>query len=248
MKNIKQLQKELGEEIENNNTVNKEADDLYEKNLEISENYQKLQKKYDELYNCNKNNESKIINLEKDLRQSLILDLSSVNNNTIDVNGYSINVNGGCGLMIKDLRKKKAELENQVIELKNEIREQDEDLLELSNELKNKNEKIEQYKTLINDEKGKNYKLQKKLKELNIKIAMFDGYMPDNEQFKNSNINIHNNNNNYLNIFTNANIGDKNDILTNQIVPENFNIIKCVHLQSNNRQYKWYLFQKKKSN
>ena len=105
-KNIKKLQKELGKEIENNNTINKEADDLFEKNVKISENFKNLKKKYDELYNCNKNNESKIINLEKDLKQTMILDISSATNNTIDVNGYSININGSCSLMIKNLRKK----------------------------------------------------------------------------------------------------------------------------------------------
>ena len=37
-KNLKKLKKELGREIENNNNVNKEADDLFEKNIKISEN------------------------------------------------------------------------------------------------------------------------------------------------------------------------------------------------------------------
>ena len=245
-KQIKKIKKELGKEIENNNTVNKEADDLYEKNLKMTQNYQLLQQKYDELYICNKNNESKIINFEKDLRQSMIMDSSSVANNTIDINGYNININGGASLMIKDLRKKKAELENQIIQLKNDIKEQDEDLTELTNEIKSKDEKIEEYKTLLNDEKGINYKLKKKLKELNNKISSLDGGCG---QIKNSsinnNINVQNNNNNYLNIYQNSNINNySNEAISNSIISDNYNIIKCVHLPFNNKQFRWYLFQK----
>ena len=169
------------------------------------------------------------------------MNLSSVTNNTIDMNEYNIIINGGCSLMIKDLRKKKAELENQVIQLKNEIKEQDEDLEELNNELKSKNEKIEEYKTLINDEKGKNYRLQKKLKELNNKLSTLDGFISEKDQYTNNNIN-YNNINNYLNIYSNRN--DNNDIISKTIFPDNYNIIKCVHLSFNNRQLKWYLFHK----
>ena len=169
------------------------------------------------------------------------MDLSSATNNTIDVNGYSININGGCNLMIKDLRKKKAELENLVIQLKSEIKEQDEDLMDLTNELNAKNMKLEEYKNLINDERSKNYKLQKKIKELSKKLPSLDGYMADNEQYKNNNINILNNNNNYLNIYANPNI---NEIISNSVLQDNFNIIKCIHVPFNNRQFKWYIFQK----
>jgi len=143
--------------------------------------------------------------------------------------------------MIKDLRKKKAELENLVIQLKSEIKEQDEDLMDLTNELNAKNMKLEEYTNLINDERSKNYKLQKKIKELSKKLPSLDGYIADNEQYKNNNINILNNNNNYLNIYANPNI---NEIISNSVLQDNFNIIKCIHVPFNNRQFKWYIFQK----
>jgi hypothetical protein len=65
--------------------------------------------------------------------------------------------------------------------------------------------------------------------------------MADSEQYKNNNINILNNNNNYLNIYANPNI---NDIIPNSILQDNYNIIKCIHVPFNNRQFKWYIFQK----
>ena len=218
-KNLKKLKKELGREIENNNNVNKEADDLFEKNIKISENYQKLQKKYEELFNNNKDKEAKIIN------QGDLTDFDSINNDQIS----NININGSRNLMIKNLKTKNEELEQQIIELENELKEQDEELIELNNELKNKEEKLDECNSIINDIKDKNYELQKKLKQLNDKISTFDNQNIDKS----------------LNLSEKKNInGNNKELDEEQLIPENYNIIKCVHLTINNKQYKWYILEK----
>ena len=226
-KNIKKLKKELGREIENNNNVNKEADDLFEKNIKISESYQKLQKKYEELFNNNKDKEAKIISLEKDLNQCEFMDFDTLSNEKIN----NININGNGKLMIKNLKAKNEELEQQILELQNELKEQDEDLTDLNNELKNKEEKLEEYNIILNEEKGKNYELQKKLKELIEKLSIIDD------------INIQNQN---LNEKLNGN-GNNQEINSEQFIPDNFNILKCIHLSINNNHFRWYILKKIKS-
>ena len=131
--------------------------------------------------------------------------------------------------MIKNLKEKNEELEQQILELENELKEQDEELIELNNELKNKDEKLEECNSVINDIKEKNYELQKKLKELTEKISSFDNKKIDK----------------YFNLSEkkNANGNDK-DIDQEQMIPNNYNIIKSVHIIRNNKQYKWYIFEK----
>jgi hypothetical protein len=109
------------------------------------------------------------------------------------------------------------------------LKEQDEELIELNNELKNKDEKLEECNSLINDIKEKNYELQKKLKELTEKVSAFDNKKTDK----------------YFNLSEkkNANGNDK-DIDQEQLIPNNYNIIKSVHIIRNNKQYKWYIFEK----
>ena len=51
-----------------------------------------------------------------------------------------------------------------------------------------------------------------------------------------------------MNIYANSNINENNDFLSRTIIPDNYNILKCVHIPFNSRQFKWYLFQKKNKN
>jgi len=224
-KNLKKLKKELGREIENNNNVNKEADDLFEKNIKISENYQKLKKKYEELYNNNKDKEAKIISLEKDLNQIDLTDFDDLSNDQTNNN-----INGNSNLMIKKLKEKNEELEQQILELENELKEQDEDLNEMNNDIKNKEEKLDEYNNIINDEKEKNHKLQKKLEKLNEQLSSLDNKSINNQ---------------YQNISENKNINGNNEDIYNELfTPDNYNILKCIHLLINNKQYRWYILEK----
>ena len=143
----------------------------------------------------------------------------------------NININGNGKLMIKNLKTKNEELEEQILELQNELKEQDEDLTDLKNELKNKEEKLEEYDVIINEEKDKNHELQKKIKELNEKISLIDD------------INIQNK---ILNEKNNIN-GINHQINQEDFIPDNFNILKCVHLPINNKHFKWYILGKIKS-
>ena len=225
-KSLKKLKKELGREIENNNNVNKEADDLFEKNIKISENYQKLQKKYEELFNNNKDKEAKIISLEKDLNnQADLIDFDSINSEQINT------TNGNSNLIIKNLKAKNEELEQQILELENELKEQDEDLIELNNELKNKEEKVEECNNIINNIKEKNYELQKQIKDLTDNINSKDINRKKTIQYLNSSEKKKEN-------------GITNEIIPELFTPDNYNILKCIHLQINNKQYKWYILEK----
>jgi hypothetical protein len=103
----------------------------------------------------------------------------------------------------------------------------------LNNELKNKEEKLEEYDIIINEEKEKNYELQKKLKELNEKISMIDDINSQNK---------------FLNEKNNINgINTNHELNPEEFIPDNFNILKCVHLPINNKHFKWYILGKIKS-
>ena len=57
-KKIEKLRKQLDDEIDSNNKVNKEADDLYEEAMKYKDQCQDLKKKYDELLKSNSKNKS----------------------------------------------------------------------------------------------------------------------------------------------------------------------------------------------
>ena len=133
--------------------------------------------------------------------------------------------------MLKKLKDENEDLQQQIFELQNELKEQDEELIDMNNDLKNKEEKLDEYNFIINEEKGKNHELQKKLKELNEKLTSLE----------NKNIQI-------LNINDKKYVNENNsEINSNQLIPENFNMIKSIHLQINNKQFKWYILEKQKS-
>ena len=132
--------------------------------------------------------------------------------------------------MLKNLKEENKNLHQQIIELENEIKEQDEELTDMNNDLKNREEKLEECNFIINEEKGKNYQLQKKLKELNEKLILLE-----DKNIQNLNINDkkQSNENNYETNYK-------------QLIPKNFNILKSFHLQINNKQFKWYILEKQK--
>ena len=88
-------------------------------------------------------------------------------------------------------------------------------MTDLDNDLKNKEEKLDEYNFIINEEKGKNYELQKKLKELNEKLASLE-----NENIQNININGQK----YVN-------RKNSDINSKQLIHENYNIIKNIYFK-----------------
>ena len=88
-------------------------------------------------------------------------------------------------------------------------------MTDLDNDLKNKEEKLDEYNFIINEEKGKNYELQKKLKELNEKLESLE-----NENIQNININGQK----YVN-------RKNSDINSKQLIHENYNIIKNIYFK-----------------
>ena len=102
-------------------------------------------------------------------------------------------------------------------------------MTELNNELKNKEEKLEEFNLMLNEEKGKNHELQRQLKEITEKMSSMD--ITINNQKNNLNDKKINNGNNC-----------NSDSLL--FIPDNFNIIKCVHLTKRNNHFKWYILEK----
>ena len=41
--------------------------------------------------------------------------------------------------------------------------------------------------------------------------------------------------------------GFKNENDSKSIIPDNYNILKCIHLSMNSKQYKWYILEKIKT-
>ena len=248
-KKIENLKIQLNEEIDSNNKVNKEADDLYEELMKYKELYENLlkkdkneinininEKKEELLNDDNKNNNE---NNKNEISKSNINDKARIdytqNENEDDDNNKNENI---ININIKKYLEEdfvsidksgNDEKDLMINNLKNEIEKLNKELKDIKEESENE---IKGYKLQLHEEKNINFVLQKKIKDLNMKVQL----KTIEEITKNGKININNNINNININFKNKNNLDENGLKSENsekinITPHNFEIIKEYQLK-----------------